>query len=707
VAETLTAPDELETIAPPASASRPTERILPGARMGRAGFLASVSASLDDRRLFVLMPFAMIAGVVIAASQPVERFPLVLAGGAVVLAVALVLSRGNVVAFRALALLSAAWVGTSLLPIHGALFGTPMLGSATYGSYLARVDEILEATASEQKLVISHIEAVGNDGAVDVRRAHVVIDDAAPVSPGDVISGSLRLSPVPGPVFPGQYDTQFESYFEGIGAYGSATRATGVVPSEEIGPARLIDDIRRGISARIDAVLLQPSAGVARAIINGDESEVTDTARTTMATAGIAHVLSVSGLHLSIVAGGTFWILRLLLAGFGPIASRVPVKRIAALGGMGAALFYFAISGGNVAAFRSTLMILLVFGAVLFGRRALTMRNVAIAGLIVVASDPSSVFRPSFQLSFAAVVALVGAYETIRSNRTRDAGLLAHAWGYFKGIVITSLVAGTATVLFSIYHFQQTSPLGVVGNLGTLPLVGFIMMPSAALALLAMPFDLERPFLLAMGWSVDRMLDLAAIVAGWSQHLRAAPLLTPAALLIGLGALCWFAFFKDRWRLLGPVAAVPLVVAFAVDHPPDVLVADTTQAVVVRGATGLELAAGKPQSFALNIWRETLSDPIANPADETCSSGVCSGESTAGFSYVITKSAAAFADACTTANLVIIRAAAPSACATATVIDATALAAHGVHWLRWNDQAKAFEVRTAIPDTERPWRPRP
>ena len=108
---------------------------------------------------------------------------------------------------------------------------------------------------------------------------------------------------------------------------------------------------------------------------------MTDDVRTMMATAGIAHVLSVSGLHLTIVAGGVFWVLRLLLAGFDAVANRVSVKRVAAVGGMSAALFYFAISGGNVAAFRSTLMILLVFGAVLFGRRALTMRNVAIAGI--------------------------------------------------------------------------------------------------------------------------------------------------------------------------------------------------------------------------------------------------------------------------------------------------------------------------------------
>ena len=106
------------------------------------------------------------------------------------------------------------------------------------------------------------------------------------------------------------------------------------------------------------------------------------------------------------------------------------------------------------------------------------------------------------------MLALVGAYENLRSDGAiATRGLVAHAVGYVKGIVITSLVAGAATLLFSIYHFQQTSPLGVLGNLASLPLVGFVMMPAAVLAVLAMPFGIEAPFLLAMGWSIDRMLE--------------------------------------------------------------------------------------------------------------------------------------------------------------------------------------------------------
>jgi competence protein ComEC len=706
VAETLEAG---ELLAPPrltpVSAPVLLSPYLAPAKPRFKGLRSSVSVALAERRLVLLLPFAMIAGLVACAELPGDAHPFALAAGAAAIGVMLVLSLRSPARFGLGALFAAAWIGFSLMPIHGALFGGPMLARPAYGAYQARVDEILSETPTEKRVVLSHITPSAQDRAVPVRRARVVIKAGPDLSPGDLIAGQFRFAPVPGPVYPGGFDTQFHSYFDGIGAYGNSIRPPALVsPGDEGTPAHIIDAARRGISTRIDAVLSEPAAGIARAIINGDQSAVTDDARATMATAGIAHVLSVSGLHLTIVAGGTFWLVRLLLSGFDSLARRVSVKRIAALAGMASALFYFAISGGNVAALRSTLMILLVFGAVLFGRRALTMRNVAIAGIIVIATDPASVFRPSFQLSFAAVLALVGAYENLRSERNRDAGLLVHAWGYARGAVVTSLVAGVATLLFSIYHFQQTSPLGVLGNLVTLPLVGFVMMPAAAIAMLLMPFGLDGPPLLAMGWSIDRMLELAGIVADWSTHLRAAPLLTPWALIFGLVGLGWFTFFKDRWRLLGPALVVPLVAIFAVDHPPDVLIADTTKALAIRGPSGLELADGKPQSFALNVWRDTYTDPIGAAAAQSCDSLACIGSSAAGFTYAIVRDPAALADECGRADLVVVRGHAPSWCTAGALVTADDLAVHGVQWLRWDPATRTFEVRQAITALGRPWR---
>jgi len=709
VAETLETGDLVAPVPRPKRAPPPVAvgYSAPAARRV-SGLPESMARALDARRLIVLLPFAMIAGLIACLELPEELSPPALIFGGIVVAVLGLIASPSLAAIRAVACLAAFWLGLCLFPIHGALFGTAMLSRPMYGSYQAQVDEIVSESPGAQRVIVSGITPTDGDRPLSVRRARVLVKDGPNLAPGDVIAGRFRFAPVPGPVYPGGFDTQFHSYFDGIGAYGNSIKPPALVSTgSPSAPARLIDGVRQEIAARVDAVLAQPAAGVARAIINGDESAVTDDARNAMATAGIAHVLSVSGLHLTIVAGGTFWLLRLLLAGFTGLGRYLSVKRVAAAGGMASALFYYGISGGNVAALRSTLMILLVFGAVLVGRRAITMRNVAVAALIVIATDPAGVFRPSFQLSFAAVVALVGAYENLRTERAKNGSFFGHAWAYAKGIVVTSLIAGAATVLFSVYHFQQTSPLGVVGNLATLPLVGFVMMPAAAIAVLLMPLGLEAAPLRAMGWSIDRMLDMAHIVAGWSTHLRAAPLLTPAALIFGLLALGWFAFFKDRWRLLGPALALPLVLLFAVDRPPDALISDTTQAMVVRGPTGLERAAGKAESFGLDVWRATYGDPMQTQAAESCDSIACIGTSSAGFSYAIIRDPAGFADECATSDLIVTRLTAPTWCGSKAVIDAPALSTRGVHWVRWDATAKSFEVREAIAGLDHPWRIKP
>jgi competence protein ComEC len=231
------------------------------------------------------------------------------------------------------------------------------------------------------------------------------------------------------------------------------------------------------------------------------------------------------------------------------------------------------------------------------------------------------------------------------------------------------------------------------------------MMPAAVLAVLAMPFGLEAPFLLVAGWSIDRMLDLAAFVAGWSAGIDASPLLSPVALVIGLAALCWFAFLRDRWRLLGPALAVPAVVLFGLDRPPDVLIADTTQALAVRTDAGLQLVTGRPGSFAVDVWQETYSETIDSGAF-ACDSIGCIAEGKGGFRLAVIADPAGFYEDCDAADLVVTRRDAPASCG-ALVIDAEDLRRNGVHWLAWDADRRAFEVRPAIADLNRPWRVAP
>lgn len=679
--------------------------MLPAIRPARsaAGALNDVMLS---RRLFVLLPFAAIAG--LSAYAALDFEPGLLAFSAVAIGLALLV----VLSWRSprlplVALLAAAWCGFCLLPLHGHWFGTSMLTRTTYGLYQGRVEEIVSATNDNRRIVVSGLTPVAGDRPLQIARARLVVPPQPPLAPGDTIQAKLRLAPVPGPLLPGAFDGQFHAYFAGIGAYGTVTSDFLLVAvGQGFDPGRAVEQLRMTIGARIDAVLDGPSAAIGRAMVVGDQSAIDDDTRKVMAESGLAHVYSISGLHLSIVAGGVYFLLRLLLASVPATATRWPVKKLAAFSGIVAAAGYLLLAGGlgNVPALRSTIMLGLIFGAVLAGRRALTMRNVAIAALAIIVIDPASVFRASFQLSFAAVVALIGTYEMPRPVPDKDRNWALRLWGTVWATAATSFIAGTATLLFSAYHFQQTAPLGVLGNVLVLPVVSLVIMPFAVLSVIAMPFGVEAPAVSAMGWGIDRMVDGAELVAGWSEGWTGNPLLTSLALLIGLAALAWFAFVSSWWRLAGPALALPLVLFFGLDERPDILIADTTQAVVLRTVAGMGMVTGRNDSFATEVWSQHYQEPIAKTADGVHCDQLGCVATTPQFTVAVVRNAAAFAEDCGINQLVVARIRAPVNCVGSLIIDADSLAAGGVHWLRWNEAAARFDVRTAIPNLSRPWR---
>lgn len=688
---------------------------LPRPPLLRPSSLPTVSlASVRDRpavarRLFVLLPFAMIAGLIAYAGLPGEPDRWALAAVAAGLVLVIWIMRQSVVAPLAV-LIAAGWFGFCLLPLHGAAFGTSMLARPAFGLFEARVDEIISATPEAVRVVASGITPVTDSRPVAIARARLVVPPDPALAPGDTIRASMRLAPVPGPILPGAFDSQFHAFFAGIGAYGNVTGDfERVSTGTGIDLNRAVEGLRMAIGSRIDAVLDGASAAIGRAMVVGDQSLIDDETREVMAASGLAHIYSISGLHLSIVAGGMYFLLRLGLATISPLATQWPVKKIAAVGGIVAAAFYLLLAGGlaNVPALRSTIMLALIFGAVLAGRRALTMRNVAIAAIAIILIDPASVFRASFQLSFAAVVALIGIYEISRplsdTPRSWPRRLASTIWA----TAVTGLIAGTATLLFSAYHFQQTAPLGVIGNVLVLPVVTFIIMPFAVLSVLAMPLGIEAPFVATMGWGIERMVDGAALVAAWSAGLTGNPLLTSAALIIGLAALAWFAVITTWWRLLGPALAVPLVLLVGLDQRPDLLISDTTQAVALRTDQGFALISGKPDSFAVEVWGDHYQEEIVAGAPGTLCDQLGCVTTTDRFSLAVIRNAAAFAEDCGSHDLIIARIRAPSTCLSSQIIDSDALLAGGVHWLAWNETAARFDIRTAIPNVTRPWRVAP
>jgi competence protein ComEC len=215
-----------------------------------------------------------------------------------------------------------------------------------------------------------------------------------------------------------------------------------------------------------------------------------------MRNSGLFHILSISGLHMVIMAGTVLWLVRAGLALIPSIALHFPIKKWAAAAAMAAALFYLLLSGEWVPAVCSWIMMNIVLFAVILGRPALTMRNVAFAALLILVISPESLFDPSFEMSFAAVVGLVALVEVNgkrEQDRAQDVSLLWRGlrkiWAIIAGDVVTTLVATTAVAPFAIYYFHRLSHYGVVAI--AMPLVSMLIMPFALLNLMAMTFGLE------------------------------------------------------------------------------------------------------------------------------------------------------------------------------------------------------------------------
>jgi len=676
-------------------------------RAAYESLVGSFTQACEYRRLFVLLPFSMIAGLVAYAILPQEPHIVVLIGGgaAALLFLIAAVALHSLTGLRLLVQLAALWLGFCLLPIHAGLFGTPMLKFPAYGTYEAVVDEVLSSDDSQRRVIVSQFLPLDGARTLEIRRARLLLPAKPELRPGDRLRAALRLAPVPGPILPGSHDGQFHSYFIGVGAYGNATGAVErIAEGSDSDFGRQVQGVRSYIAARIDLALEGPSAAIGKSMVMGDQSDISDETRDVMAASGLAHIYSISGLHLSIVAGGIYWLVRLLIASI-PALVAWPNKHIAAIVGIVAAFLYLLLAGGmdNVPAFRSTLMLALIFGAVLAGRRALTMRNVAIAAILIIIIDPASVFRPSFQLSFAAVIGLIGIYEMPRpfaAANTRWERL----WHLVAATAWTSFIAGVATLLFSAYHFQQTAPLSVLGNVMALPFVGVIMW-AGVVAMLTMPLGLDGFFFQVMGWGIEGMLWVAELVALWSEGLTGNPLLSGWTLIGALTALAWFGFLETRWRLLGPFLLVPAVFAFGLEPRPDVLIADSTQAVAVRDHDGMALVSGRTGSFATNVLSRNYQTEIG----PSHSGNVCDGlgciVTTSDYSIAIVRNAAAFAEDCGRHELIVARIYPPGSCfGMGDVIGPAQLASGGVHWLHWDKDAGRFDIRPAMVNLNRPWR---
>ncbi|MHB1204209.1 MAG: ComEC/Rec2 family competence protein [Rhodospirillaceae bacterium] len=515
------------------------------------------------------------------------------------------------------------------------------------------------------------------------------------------------IGPVGRPVAPDTFQFQRFLYFQGIGASGFAVgRWYPIATSNEAGKSggfhAWTESLRRAIGNRFAELVPSEDGTVAAALINGEQSAIPQSLQEAYRVSGIAHILSVSGVHLSLLAAIVFFCIRRGLALIPAVALRIDTKKAAAWVSLAATASYLIISGMSVPAIRSFLMVATVLAAVLVDRRAISLRNVGWAALALMAVYPDAIFGASFQMSFIAVLSLVAVYEQgwAKANLRRADGSfdLMRAFGFYvMGLVVADFVAGGATAIFAAYHFNRLPTYSVFTNLVAAPLTSLWIMPAAVLALILMPFGLDGWAVRVMGQGVTLLDNLARWVATWPGAQVHIPPMTSAAMVAAAAGVIFLCLWKGRLRWLGL-----LPVAIAMTQPfltsvPDVLVDDSGRVVAVSDTHGhLAIRPSRAGRFVREVWGERygvseMAWPRLGKKEEAAANDglglSCDGAgcvfSRAGKRVWIAAKPEARAQGCDQFDLVIAQAGSLGSCGKAVVIDPPKLKQNGAHavWL--------------------------
>lgn len=445
-------------------------------------------------------------------------------------------------------------------------------------------------------------------------RIRTLAPAAMPLAPGDAVRFSAMLSPPSGPALPDGFDFARSAWFQGLGAVGY-TRQPVVSAIIERAPdldlvwRSRLERVRQAIGARIVAALPGEAGAIANALITGERGAITDTTNAAFRDSGLFHIMSISGLHMVIIAGSVFVSVRFGLALVPVLALRFPIKKWAASAASVGALGYLLISGATTPTVRSWIMISIMYLAVLLDRPAVALRNVALAALAILVIWPESLIDVGFQMSFAAVIALVAAYEAIRDRDPDGEGLRGRpVWqvlALFGGIVLSTLIASVAVAPFAAFHFHVSQQYAILANLIAIPICNIVVMPAALATLVAMPFGLEAWLLMVMGAGIDAMVWCAVLVAALPGAVARLPAFSGSAFALMVAGGFWLALWRRRWRVLGLIPVlVGLGWATRLD-PPDILVGRGGRLVAARAEDGRLTAIGdKSGQFELGRWLE-------------------------------------------------------------------------------------------------------
>jgi competence protein ComEC len=494
---------------------------------------------------------------------------------------------------------------------------TPVLERKTYPLMLQGKVIAVDALPEGYRIVLDKAQYEAEKGLpqpeMPVRVRIKLKKSNPPPAAGDVVRVRAMLLPLSPPVLPGAYDFQRHTFFSGIGATGFAIGDMETIQAAEKG--FFFESLRRYIRTHIkENMESSDAAAITIALLDGEDQDISKETYDVIRTAGLAHLIAISGLQITLVTGFLFFGIRALLASIPYVALRWPIKKITAFIAMCGAIFYMMLIGSSISAERSVIMVCVVMVAIMLDRDPFTLRLAAFAAAAILLLQPENLFGPSFQLSFAAVAALIAFYESTRDWWSRDykeRKWYARAGLYILGSMATTLVATVATAAFALYHFLRT-PLfpGLIANLVAVPLSSFVTMPSAIIGCLLMPLGLEHIPLKIAEMSVMVIVKVAEIASQWPHavyHTDAWPLWI--LVMMSFGGL-WICLWREKIRWIGVLPILAGVILIPMTPRADILVSDNGKLFAVRDDNGiLHISSGKKEKFAQQIWIEREAEP--------------------------------------------------------------------------------------------------
>lgn len=442
-------------------------------------------------------------------------------------------------------------------------------------------------------------------------RVRVNIDSQkAPLglAPGARVRIKGWLMPAAPAALPGAYDFARAAWFKGIGATGRASAAEVVAPAGAQGMRALLTSWRQRLADHILSWLPAGEGGIAAALATGDQGGIGEQDAEAMRRSGLAHLLSVSGLHLTAAVGAVMVAVLKLLALSPTLALRFRLVLIAAAAGALAGIAYTLLTGAEVPTIRACIASLLILLALALGREALTLRLVAAGALIILFLWPESLVGPSFQLSFAAITAIVAlhSYPPVKTLLSRrDESLVAKLGRMLVALILTGLAVEIALAPIALYHFHRSGVYGAFANIVAIPLTTFIIMPLEALALIFDLFGLGAPFWWITGQTLRFLLALAHTTANAPGAVAMLPSMPTAAFALMISGGLWLCLWRTGWRLWG---AVPITFGalWALATPvPDLLITGDGRHLALRsGDGGLAILRGRAGDYVRDMLGE-------------------------------------------------------------------------------------------------------